>query len=260
MVSIGTSENLSYYEPPHVYSLPFGKKPEDIVEIGIAGDDRVYTWFNDSTVSVGTSTDLDKHQPRHPYRIPSFKSVSNIVGIDIACSTDHVYVWYSTGQISSGTSEDLDKYIAVRAAAFRNPTGVVGIGIAGNDHVYAWYNDRTASSGTSTNLITYREKYDYVTGPGPCDIRAEPPKFANRSVFGIGFRGPTCKSSDGIAVRLVTAGQVRRVLAEKYLNGRNFELPLTYQCTGHGGRTLFTEVTTTNRTVRSAVTEITDCF
>ena len=57
-VSVGTSENLAAYQPPHPYSLPFGKTPDDIVEIGIAGNDHVYTWYRDSTVSSGTSTDL----------------------------------------------------------------------------------------------------------------------------------------------------------------------------------------------------------
>src|SRR5690242_18167026 len=82
-VSVGTSENLAAYEPPHSYSLPFGKTPDDIVGIGIAGDDRVYAWYIDSTVSVGTSTDLGRYQPRHPYRVAFQESAANILAMDI---------------------------------------------------------------------------------------------------------------------------------------------------------------------------------
>jgi hypothetical protein len=260
-VSIGTSENLSAYEPPHRYSLPFGKTPADILEIGIASDDRVYTWYRDLTVSVGMSTDLDKYQPRHQYRLPKFTSLEDVVGIDIACSNDHVYVWFGSGRVASGTSDDLDKYSSARPAFLRNPRGVLGMGIAKNDHVYAWFSDRTASSGTSTRIVEYREKYEYVTGPGPCDIRADPPKRGDKFVFGIGTRGPECKSSAVVYVRLkekLLNGD--RTIVEGRKSGSNFEFPLPYACTGHREKTLFTEVITVGRTVRSPETKITDCF
>ncbi len=264
-VSVGTSENLAAYEPPHRYSLPFGKTPEDIVEIGIAGNDHVFTWYRDSTVSSGTSTDLDKYQPRHPYRLPPGKLPFNIVGIDIACSNDHVYAWYSEGTVSSGTSDDLDKYGTLHLyhpASLFTPQSILGIGIAGNDHVYAWYISGKVSSGTSENLDKYRRSYDFVRGPGPCDISADPPKLNGRSVFGVGIRGPECKSSAEIVVRIRTdePNVPRRIFIEKRLSGTNFELPVTYSCTGTGERTILTEVQTQGRTVRSAKTTIGGCF
>src|SRR6185503_5867514 len=53
-VTIGNSETLDAYrpyEPPHRYSLPEGKTRADIVGMGIAGNDHVYTWYVDGTVS-----------------------------------------------------------------------------------------------------------------------------------------------------------------------------------------------------------------
>lgn len=275
-VSVGTSENLAAYQPPHPYSLPFGKTPDDIVEIGIAGDDHVYTWYRDSTVSSGTSIDLDKYQPRHPYRLSKGKSPRDVVGIDIACSNDHVYVWYQVGglgfgQRSSGTSDELDKYddlgksLSLRKFFLPNskrPYNIVGMGIAGNDHVYTWYSDGTVSSGTSESLSKYREPYDYVLGPGPCDISADPPKLNGRVVFGVGIRGPSCKASAEMVVRLraFDAAGNSRLLVEKRLSGTNFELPITHGCTGNGQLTLQTEVQSQGRIVRSSNIAISNCF
>lgn len=262
-VSVGTSENLSFYEPPHPFTMPFGKTPDDIVEIGIAGNDRVYTWYKDSTVSVGTSTDLDKYQPRHPFIPPKTQRVATIVGIDIACSNDHVYAWYQDGSVSSGTSDNLGEYYERhRFTAPNSPFNVVGIGIAGNDHVYAWYSNLEASSGTSEDFRRHRSPYRYVLGPGPCDISADVPKKDDRKVFGVGIRGPECKSSAALTVRLMTVygDQIAGPLIEREQGGTNFEAPIVFVCRGHGTRTLITEVRALGRIVRSAKTTITDCF
>ena len=267
-VSVGTSENLSAYQAPHQYSLPFGKTPEDIVEIGIASNDHVYTWYHDSTVSSGTSTDLDKYQPRHPFTQSRLKSIASssgiagIVGIDIACSDDHVYVWYQDGTVTSGTSDDLGKYRDSYRYFFSPfPSSILGIGIARNDHVYAWFADKTATSGTSEDLRKYRNFYKYVFGPGPCDISADPPKIAGHTVFGVGIRGPTCQSTAEVLVRLraVDADPQHRILIEKRLTGTNFELPVTYACTGNRQQTLWTEVESLGRVVKSVNTTIA-CF
>jgi hypothetical protein len=263
-VSEGTSENLAAYQPPHSYALPFGKTPEDIVEIGIAGNDHVYAWYRDGTLSSGVSTDLDKYQTRHPYTLPRGKLSSEIVGIDIACSNDHVYVWYE-GSVSSGTTDDLDMYqppTRYTIAALRISQTIVGIGIAGDDHVYVWYNDNIASSGTSTDLQRYRYRYDYVLGPGPCDISADPPKINGRSVIAVGIRGPTCKTSAEVIARLrvVNRDGSLRTLIEKRFTGGNFEIPLTYACSGNVQQAVLTEVETTGRMVKSSKTIIPSCF
>ena len=265
-VSIGNSENLSAYEPPHNYSLPFGKTPEDIVEIGIAKNDHVYTWYKDKTVSSGTSTDLDKHQPRHPYRLARFESSTlGVVGIDIACSNDHVYVWYASGYMSAGTSEDLDKYISLPprhfiVAATENIRSIVGMGISRNDQVYTWYRDLKVSAGSSTSLAMQRKPYEYILGPGPCDISADAPKLNGRTVFGVGIRGPDCRTLGVVIVRIKSAGTVPRILSEKRATGGNFEVPITFQCSGNGQLTLFTEIQNRERTVKSANSTINDCF
>jgi len=264
-VSVGTSENLAAYQPPHPYSLPFGKTPEDIVGIGIAGNDRVYTWYRDSTVSVGTSTDLDKYQPRHPYRLESGRRFPpSVVGIDIACSNDHVYVWYFDHRVSSGTSDDLDKYSSLRTYSLpsRSPSSIVGIGIAGNDHVYAWYDDRKVSSGTSELLAKYRRLYDYVFGPGPCDISADAPKLNGRVISSVGIRGPECKSSAEIIVSLIALrpSAPKKILATKRFTGTNFEVPISYLCTGNTQLPVITEVLIQGRRVKSNEVPIANCF
>jgi hypothetical protein len=188
-----------------------------------------------------------------------------VVGIDIACSDDHVYVWYSDQKVSSGTSDDLDKYSApshFSTAASKSARSIAGIGIAGNDHVYAWYHDRKASSGTSRDLQKYRFQYDYVLGPGPCDISADPPKINGRLVSSVGIRGPECKSSAEIVVRLIAInpGAPNKILIARRLTGTNFEVPISYSCTGDRQGTLVTEIESQGRKVKSAAAPIANCF
>lgn len=270
-VSVGTTENLSAHEPPHRFNLPFGKTPADIVEIGIASTDKVFTWYKDLTLSVGTSTDLDKYEPRHPYRLPKFTSVESLVGIDIACSNDHVYVWNRNGQVSSGTSEDLDKYSdkprPFTTGGGKTPVQLIGMGIARNDHVYAWYLGGTASSGTSTSLSQYRKPYDFVTGPGPCSVFADAPQITSRTLYGreerfvsgVAIRGPECKSTGSIVVRLKTVETFPKTLAERTQRGSNFESPLSFPCKGTAKKTVFTEVESAGRIVKSPNSTL-ECF
>lgn len=264
-ISVGTSENLAAYEPPHSYSLPFGKTPDDIVGIGIAGDDRVYTWYSDSTVSVGTSTDLDKYQPRHPYRAAFQQSSGSILAMDIACSNDHVYAWYRTGSVSSGTSVDLDKYnhgSRFVTGSTASITIVRGIGIAHDDHVYVWYSNGAVSSGTSEDFVTYRRPYEYIVGPGPCDISVDAPKLNGRVISFVGIRGPECKSSAEIIVRLleIIPGLPDLNLFESRRTGTNFEQPITYKCRGQQQQKIVTEISSKGRHVRSAEVTIPNCF
>ena len=266
-VSVGNSSNLGAHQPPHVYSLPRGKRPDDIIGIGIAGNDHVYAWYRDGTASSGTSIDLDKYRAPYPYSLAPGKTPNDVVGIDIACSNDHVYVWYRDGTVSSGTSDDLDKYRApyrYSLAPGKTPADLAGIGIAGNDHVYAWYQDRTVSSGTSDDLDKYRPLYSYVLGRGPCDIYADLPVInrPDRVVFGLGSRGPSCEASADIVVRLRAIDQNanRKTLIEKRGTGTNFEVPVKYSCTGNGSLILFVEVESQGRKVKSANVGVPYCF
>lgn len=44
-VTSGTSGDLDAYRPSYTYSLPQGKSPQDIVGMGIAGNDHVFAWY-----------------------------------------------------------------------------------------------------------------------------------------------------------------------------------------------------------------------
>jgi len=266
-VSVGTSENLAAYQPPHVYLLPSGKSPDNIIGMGIAGNDHVYTWYDDGTVSSGTSIDLDEYRAPYRYSLPPGKTPADVIGIDIACSNDHVYVWYRDGTVSSGTSDDLDKYLAPYRYSLppgKSSTDVVEMGIAGNDHVYCWYRDRTASSGTSDHLDKYRASYAYVLNRDSCDIYADPPAInrPDRIAYALGSRGPSCESTADIVVRLraLDPDGKRKTLVEKRGSGTNFEVTVKYSCTGNGGLILFSEVESAGRTVKSANVSAPYCF
>jgi hypothetical protein len=167
-VSAGSSGDLDEHRTLYRYSLPPGKKPTDIVGIGIADDDHVYAWYSDLTVSSGTSDDLDKYRAPYAYSLAPGKTPADIAGIAIACQDGHTFVWYRDGTVSAGTSADLDSYRApyrYSLPAGRSPADIVELGIASDDHVFAWYSDNTVSSGTTGDLDRYRAPYKYSLVP-----------------------------------------------------------------------------------------------
>lgn len=139
-------EDLSWASRPdhhRRYSLPPGKQPADIIDIGIASDNVVYVWYRDGTVSKGTTTDLGAYG-NYPFTLPLNKTPADIVGMEIAESNDWVYAWYRQGTVSTGSSSDLDLYRPPQAFKLppgRTPEQVIGMGIDPLDRVYAWYQE-----------------------------------------------------------------------------------------------------------------------
>jgi hypothetical protein len=132
------------------YFLPPGKAPTDIVDMGIASDGTVYTWYLDGTVSKGTRTDLGA-LGSYPYAPAPGKTPQDIVGIGIAPSNDWVYAWYRQGTVSTGRSSDLAAYRDLRQydlPSQKTPDDIVGMAIGqlgmppnAQDRVYAWYRE-----------------------------------------------------------------------------------------------------------------------
>ncbi|MCC2669530.1 MAG: hypothetical protein K0Q72_2001, partial [Armatimonadetes bacterium] len=167
-MSVGATNKLDQYAAPKPYTLPAGKKPIDVREIGISKGGQVYVWYDDGKLSIGTPTDFDavRGPSEDAVKLPSGKTMGEIVGIDISKSDDHVYVWYDDATVSSGTSKDFDYYHAPKAVDYEYGSGctaynVRGMGIASNNHVYAWFGYGKASSGTTTRLYQYLHHYDY---------------------------------------------------------------------------------------------------
>lgn len=140
----------------------------DVTEMGIASNDRIYTWYKNGTVSIGTSWDLDNYWEPYNYSLPPGKKAEDIVGMGIAKSNDHIYIWYKDGTVTSGASYDLDRYkppYTYSLPSGKTPDDIVGMGIASNDHIYVWYKDGTVSSGTSADLDAYYAPYNYSLPP-----------------------------------------------------------------------------------------------
>ena len=155
--------------------------PGDIVGMDIAGNDHVYAWLNNGIVSSGITGQLQCHRkpanyeaaPGRPGQVG--KTSADVVGIAVACKDGHTFAWYRDGTVSAGSSGDLDEHRQLyrySLPAGKQPTDIVGIGIADDDRVYAWYSDMTVSSGTSDDLDKYRAPYAYSLAPGktPDDI------------------------------------------------------------------------------------------
>lgn len=151
------------------YSPPEGRTPAGIVGMGIANNDRVYTWYSDGKVVAGRSTDLDYNLAPYSYTLPPGKTTSNIVAISIAKSSDWVYAWYDDGTVSAGTSSDLDAHLSPYAYSLppgKTIANIVEIGINPSDNVYVWYNDGTVSIGTSWDLDSVQAPTAYDLPPG----------------------------------------------------------------------------------------------
>ncbi|WP_437933303.1 M12 family metallopeptidase [Sorangium sp. So ce341] len=140
-----------------------------VVDMAIASNDWIYTWWNDGTVTAGASNDLERHLSRYEYELPPGYSISDIAGIGIAKSNNHVYVWYKDGKVSSGTSADFDAYLAPYSYTLPSgytPADIIAVDIASNDHVYVWYANGKASSGTSADLDKHIAPYSFTVAAG----------------------------------------------------------------------------------------------
>lgn len=165
-VSAGSTDDLDRYREPYNFSLPPGKRAQDIVGMGIDGDnDHVYVWFRDGTVSAGTTDDLDRRRSLYRYSLPPGKSPSDILGMGIDGDNNHVYAWYKNGTVSAGSTDDLDKYRSPYAYSLppgKSRRAVVGMGIDGdNNHCYVWFRDGSVSAGSTNDLDEYRKPYGY---------------------------------------------------------------------------------------------------
>ncbi|KAB2897674.1 MAG: hypothetical protein F9K40_12490 [Kofleriaceae bacterium] len=144
--------------PTLVKKGTLGANIPKVLEMAIASDDHVYTWWEDGTVTAGTSYDLELYRARYPFTLPPGRTIADIRGIGIA-SDDRVYTYYVDGTVSVGTTADLDAHVApydydlaYKATGVRyQPNELLAIGISDEDHVYAWYSDGYVSWGTSDN-------------------------------------------------------------------------------------------------------------
>jgi len=138
-----------------------------IIAIGIAPNDKVYTWYSNRKVSTGSSNNLVQHKPPRNFSLAEGTRIKDIRAMAIA-SDNKVYTWYNNGGVTVGGSRDLDLHRKlefdnnnrlknrVKLPAGKSMLNVVGIGIAkSNDHVYIWYDDGTLSSGTSRDFTAY---------------------------------------------------------------------------------------------------------
>ncbi|MEM9454407.1 MAG: serine hydrolase [Myxococcota bacterium] len=142
---------------PANYALPSTRIGSDIVGVGIAPNDRVYTWYDDGHVSVGISTDLDHHTASYAYSLPPGQAYEDIVAIAIS-SESRTYSWYRDGTRAIGYSADLD-YYGVGDSDFELPPGqtadeIAGIAIdwAHDDRVWTRFRDGSIAEGSSWHL------------------------------------------------------------------------------------------------------------
>ncbi len=145
-----------------------------VIDMAIASDDHVYTWWSDGTVTAGTSSELEYHRSRYPFTLPGDRTVQDLVGLGIS-TDDHVYAFYRDGKVSVGTSDDLAAFHApyTYTLPFKPGTGVryqpddiKSIGIASDDHVYVWFEDGKVAAGTSDDLGHFRAPQTYVPESG----------------------------------------------------------------------------------------------
>lgn len=94
-VSAGSSEDLDRYRRQYTYALPPGKTPDDVVGMGIDGDNNyTFVWFRDGTVSAGSSDDLDKYRRLYRYSLPPGRTSDQIIGMAIDGSNNYTFVWF----------------------------------------------------------------------------------------------------------------------------------------------------------------------
>jgi hypothetical protein len=107
-VSAGTSSDLDAYSAPQPFTMPAGKSDQDIAEIDMGPDGRVYTFYWDGTYSIGTTPTNLGTTATATYSVDGLLRYF-IAGIAIGPTGD-VFAWYSTGEATAGTLADFDVY------------------------------------------------------------------------------------------------------------------------------------------------------
>lgn len=177
------SYSFTKNDSPTLLRRPIKGRPvSGIVDVALASNDWVYTWWDDGTVTAGHSNDLESRRSRAEFSLPSGYTIDDIVGIAIAKSSNRVYTWYDTGALTVGTITDLDAYEGPRAFSLPSgyiPRDIVAMAIARDDHVYTWFDNGRVSSGKSHDLDYYRAPYSYAVASG----------YSRSDLLGIGIAG-----------------------------------------------------------------------
>jgi hypothetical protein len=67
-VSVGEPGNLGSARAPAPYALPHGKRPGNIIGVGIARNGDCFAWYHDGTVSSGRFDNLGSRRAPYPFR------------------------------------------------------------------------------------------------------------------------------------------------------------------------------------------------
>lgn len=102
----GTLKNTDQYSSHFRYIMPPGKALAAMVDVAIAKNGHVFTFFDDGTFAEGTVEDLSIYAQPKPYLLPEGKTPADVAGFSFD-GADKAYAFFKDGTVGTGTPEDM---------------------------------------------------------------------------------------------------------------------------------------------------------
>lgn len=160
--SVGDLRVLDRCAAPRPYTVPQGKRPDQIRSIAFARDGRTHTWYDDGTHSLGTPARLGtltmQGERAARVELAPGRSIREVVGIGIDKASDEVIAWYDDGMFSVGTALALGGALQAYRASEWPAAGsrdIRDVDIGPDGKVVAWFRDDSASVGRRDDLTAH---------------------------------------------------------------------------------------------------------
>lgn len=102
----GTLKNTDQYSNHFRYIMPPGKSQASMIDVMIAKNGHVFTYFDDGTFAEGSLEDLSIYAMPKPYVLPEGKVPKDVAGFSFD-KDDNAFAFFKDGTVGTGTTEDM---------------------------------------------------------------------------------------------------------------------------------------------------------
>jgi hypothetical protein len=102
----GTLKNVDQYSSHFRYIMPPGKSQASLLDVAIASNGHVFSFFDDGTFAEGSVEDLSIYAQPKPYLLPEGKTPKDAVGFAFD-KDDKAFAFFKDGSVGTGSAEDM---------------------------------------------------------------------------------------------------------------------------------------------------------
>lgn len=102
----GTLKDADQYSSHFRYIMPPGKSVAGMVDVAIASNGHVFSFFDDGTFAEGSLEDFSIYSQPKPYVLPAGKSPADVAGFAFD-KDDKAHAFFKDGTVGTGTPSDM---------------------------------------------------------------------------------------------------------------------------------------------------------